>query len=61
MDLSSDHLCFVIAWFAILPEPVRSALVCLLVLSLELHKGYNMLVCMHSSDRFKENSTNEIR
>ena len=30
------------------------------VSSLELYKGYNMLVCTHTSGRFKENLTNEI-
>ena len=37
-----------------------SNLVHLLVLSLDLHKGYNVLICTHSSGRFKENLTNLI-
>ena len=33
----------------------------LVVSSLDVHKGYNVLACTHSNSRFEENSTNDIR
>ena len=39
---------------------VHLNLMCLLFSRLECHKSYTVLVCTHSSGRFKENPTNEI-